>query len=254
MRTWIFLMFAAGFAAPLFALDVSTAYVHRNWEERDLDGNKFLEESGPLLAVGLGAGGKGLNRWAFPWQVGILLGEIDYDGASQSGEPVRTTTEYYGLEGHVLAERGLRISQGLELFFEGGPEVNTWLRRIDQASRYDSGYDEWWTTVHVRLGGRLEIPVAQGGRLLLGAGILLPVFEQVLYNIQFADGENPSLKPEGKPGFVASAGFLRNDWMLEVFLREVDFDRSEIEVHPPLEIYQPESHDTMAGVRLTVRL
>lgn len=74
--------------------DVSAAAVHRRLVEKADDGRQLVEESGPMLRLAL-SGQLGLaSGGALRAEAGLAGGDLDYDGRTQGGVPLRTETRH----------------------------------------------------------------------------------------------------------------------------------------------------------------
>jgi hypothetical protein len=135
-----------------------------------------------------------------------FLGEVDYDGATQAGDPVETTTEYYGLTAEWRRAGRWRSAPRWRLQPLAGLGWRGWLRRIDNSGRFSSGYDEAWNTVYgaARRGRALVGPTRhhrlRGGRAPaagLQRGPLQPRLQR---------GERPRHRRAGPGPFLARRG------------------------------------------------
>ena len=249
--TWIRIaaLWALAVAAAA-AAELSVRYERWTWTEEDRDGTRLLREEGPLLGLGIAAERPGAGAWSAAGRLDAFLGEVDYDGSTQAGEPVETTTEYYGIIAEADARRVYALGEALELRPRAGFGWRSWLRRIDNSGRFSNGYDESWNSAYGLLGAELRHRVGDAA-VFAGATCRAPVFNRVRYHLTTAGGDdNVTVEPGREPGWRVEAGIERGAWTLCAFFERMDFPRSDAEVIPPFEVFQPESRGEVVGLRL----
>ncbi|WBY00261.1 hypothetical protein PE066_12315 [Ramlibacter tataouinensis] len=81
--------------APAPDLTGSVGLMHRRLTERNALGGKLLTETGPMLQVQLEATRPLPDGAALAARAHLAAGDIDYDGRTQGGVPLATTTRQY---------------------------------------------------------------------------------------------------------------------------------------------------------------
>ncbi|HTG02062.1 MAG TPA: hypothetical protein VK654_15885 [Nitrospirota bacterium] len=230
------------------------------WKEFDDGGRQLLKESGPLYGVGF------IYR-ALPGQVLTLQpgveffgGNVDYDGATQSGVPVKTTVDYFGVKFKFEAGAAIPLSEGnrlerasLEPF--AGLGVAVWSRKIKDSTAANGttayGYEEVWETVHVRVGLRGLSSKSGGSRLFAEAGIKIPVYNQnTAYLSDAGLGSDVTMHPGKKASGFAEAGVQIRKFRASFFYDGMRFSRSDNVASGMYIYYQPRSESDMFGMKL----
>jgi hypothetical protein len=138
---------------PSFAL---TAGVESfRWEEFDGD-QRLLKETGPRLVVGFTLDNLTQGDQANPYSVEarVYLGVVDYDGQTQSGVPLTTDVNYFGVNAEVMS--GLRLAGSMRMDLLGGLGVDTWTRDLQDGVTANGlvaqGYQENYFILYGKLG------------------------------------------------------------------------------------------------------
>lgn len=245
----ILLLLASTLAAP--ALEVYVQLHQFNWVERDQEDQQVLEETGPLLGLGLSdAHPVGRN---FTWlnRAEGFLGEVDYEGSNLLLEPVRTTTAYYGIKAETegrwyLAAPGAWSSGPL-----GGLSTRAWLRQLDHSERNSNGYDEAWWLVYARAGWFAEYAATADARWFAEGALRLPVYNYAKYSLTGADEDRQvSVEPGRELSYEAAAGWRTATWTVAVTYEDFNFGRSDPASLPPFEIFQPASEGRVLSLRV----
>jgi hypothetical protein len=84
--------------APGFSWGASAGVQQRRLVERDDSGGRLVEETGPLLRLGLDAGWRLDNGGAVQAAAGVAAGTLDYEGQTQAGTPLTTDTGHRDLD------------------------------------------------------------------------------------------------------------------------------------------------------------
>jgi hypothetical protein len=253
MRTFVFFVLLALLIPRARALDLSIQAHHFTWEERDADGRQLLEESGPLL--GLGVSDDYRLRENLTWQNSgeLFLGEVDYDGSTQLGEPLRTTTAYYGGMAQSRLRWNLAERDDTQTGPLGGLATRAWLRRLDNSARDNNGYDEAWWMVYGVLGWFVEQPLDQHHHLFAEAALRLPLYNNARYSLVGPEGDgNVAVEPGREWSYEAAAGLRTTRWRLALAYETFSFGRSASKPLPPFEIFQPESEGRQLSLRISL--
>jgi hypothetical protein len=254
------LILAAAWLQPAAAFDtthtISAGFQFSDftWQEKGPDGQKLLEESGPLTGVGVELAGRS-GRFEPDFKFLLFGGTLDYDGQTMDGTPARTDTDYLGIE--AIGDLGYAVVTGavtdVRLF--AGLGYRLWERSL--ASTDDAlGYDESWSSVYARLGAGTESrlgPVT----LFANAGVKWPFFTAMSADLPGID-DPLELEPDGQLSFFADAGVQWWHIVVSVFYDSFAFDASDPE--PVLiqdgrttelaEFYQPESESSNWGLNV----
>lgn len=236
-------------APPARALDLYTQVHHYHWEERDQDGRLLLEETGPLLGLGLADSSALTERLAWDSRLDGFLGEVDYDGSTILGAPVRTTTAYYGGQGETALRWNL-AGPDFRTGPLGGLATRGWLRRLGNSDRDSNGYDEAWWMVYGRAGWFAAWSPSAGWQINLEAAARLPAYNRARYSLAGPGGEgNVSVEPGREVGYEARAEVRRAAWHVALTYAELRFGESEPEPLPPFEIFQPRSEGRIVSLQ-----
>lgn len=242
-------------ATAVSAADLSLRYERWDWTEEDESGRRLLREDGPLLGLELEAARPLSGAWSLVGRGQAFLGEVDYDGATQAGDAVETTTEYYGLTGELEVRHALAAGPALEILPLAGLGWRGWLRRIDNSGRFSSGYDEAWNTVYGLLGAGARWTAQPHTTVFAEAALRLPVFNQVRYSLTFNEqNDHATVEPGREPSWRAEIGVERLPWKVSLFIERLVFSRSETKVIPPFEVFQPESEGELIGLQFGTEL
>jgi hypothetical protein len=85
-------------AQPDYSWGLSAGVQHRTLVERADDGRQLVEESGPMLRVGVDGRIRFAGGGALQLDTGLAGGVLDYDGQTQSGVPHTTETAHRDLD------------------------------------------------------------------------------------------------------------------------------------------------------------
>jgi len=235
---------------PEAPFSIKVQYERFEWKEFALNGDELLEESGYRLGL---RWDKRNMDWSTPnWSADALLyfGDVDYDGQSQLGEPVESTTEYYGGRGesffHIPVSQNEQRSSSLLL----GGGIHSWLRRLDNTGGFtDTDYDEWWISTYLQAGVGVRWKSRRGvwtGR----TGIRYPFYNRVEFDFVLPDGSTgTSVEPESDAGYFAEIECESGGYVFGIFLEEWNFKRSDTKNTGGAGVFQPESKQQSAGVQ-----
>lgn len=73
---------------------VSAAVVHRQLQEESATGDRLLKETGPMLQLRLGMRHPLAAGGAVAAEAEVATGALDYDGRTQAGRPLQSTTDH----------------------------------------------------------------------------------------------------------------------------------------------------------------
>jgi hypothetical protein len=242
-------------AAPAPAAELYLHAGRLTWSEDDQDGRRLLDEKGPLYGVGVRAVWAPAPALELAGRLEGFLGEVDYDGETQAGEPVETTTEYYGLVAEGDVRLPLAAADRLRLLPFAGLGARPWLRRLDNTRVDSGGYDEEWISLYGRAGLRAEWGDPAGTQLFAEAALRRPFYTSVRYILDLdGHGGDVSVEPGAEWTVAAEAGLRWRGACLTLFYEDLAFGRSDPESIPPFDIAQNESSGQILGLRLGVDL
>jgi hypothetical protein len=248
-------------AAQFGGVEEISAYLaphYFQWEEFH-QGEKLLREQGWLMGAG------GLARVnLLKAEAGSLMatgraelfgGIVDYDGQTQGPDnlPVKTDVNYFGTREEV--DLGWRIYQqrlAVEPFFGFG--ARWWLRDLDDSHAVDrtgtpvmvNGYTEDWRSFYLRLGGRLDLAVADEWRIFAEGGAKFPFYTENVVNVS---GDDITIKPDGAWSAFAEAGVRFKKLKLSAFYEGFRYDQSPGVVVGKFQFFQPVSKSDIFGLR-----
>jgi hypothetical protein len=226
------------------------------WDEHDDNGEKLLDEKGILYELGfkIDNGNRNTSGWLGSLQFSFKRGDVDYDGQTQSGTPVKTTTKYqdYVIEGNA----GYRFHSGGMTSFDllAGLGVNSWDRDIQNSTDINGnpvfGYLEEYRLTYARLTAGINFhqtrwlhQLRAGGRYGLDISERIDLFGVTLEpKPQFSpyiEWRSDRLSATGKPRL----GF-------SIYHEQLILDKSDPVAIPPFLIWQPESKRVETGLRL----
>ncbi len=235
------------------ALDFDVVLHQFTWEERQADGRTMLEEEGPLLGLRLAGTSPVTPAVAWRNRGEVFLGEVDYDGATTLGQPLRTTTAYYGFKLESDLAWDLSRSDQMDTGPLAGLSARAWLRRLDHGARDSNGYDEGWFITYARLGWFASVGPADGLRVRAEAALRLPIYNTAHYSLTGADGSSDaSVEPGGELSAEAALDLVSPRWRIGLAYEDFEFSESNGASLPPFEIFQPESEGRLLSLRVGV--
>jgi hypothetical protein len=232
---------------------VQIRYERMEWREFDREGNQLLKESGPRVGL----------LWEHEtrdatWPDGLFralayLGDVDYDGQTQLGQPIESTTEYHGAQAEAAMLFPVAINPSSALIPFAGAGGHTWLRRLDNTGGFaETGYDEWWVDLYVQAGLGWR-GLLNRGEAFARLGIRYPLFTRVEYDLTLPDGtDNASVEPGANINLFAECGYRAGGYTLSIYAEDTTYERSDEEIYGPVSIYQPESEQQTIGIQFGV--
>lgn len=247
---WSMLVLTGGtFAIPAPAIAAGETAVYLKvenflWKEYRDSGAQILEESGPLLGLGLS------GKWDVDQSMGarclaeIFGGSVNYDGQTQGGTPAKTDTDYLGVK--VEGDVGPKFMVAGQASFEPFVGIGyKWWKRSIKSTAAATGGDEIWSSIYARLGGRVELPFSEKMQVFAEAGMIMPV-----YNKNKVDLLDVTLEPGNAVSAFGEVGLKWLQLKASVFYEGMRFDKSDLVTKSGVIIWQPESKADIYGVKL----
>jgi len=229
------------------------------WREFDNAGGRLLEEKGARFSIG--AAFDNFQREGSGVLYGVngklYLGNVNYDGQIQSGEPATTDVTYFGV--NIEAQGGYRFGRRIGLDIFGGLGIDNWMRSIADGTTASgaiaSGYDEYYTILYGKAGlGFFQL--LNGWRYMVQGGVKMP-----LYTSEFVDlGDGVDLQPGRKPSAFANLQFDFGSGRRDRFGVALYYDSYRFSESDPESltyggstdlVVQPRSHMDVYGLRLS---
>lgn len=248
-------------SGPRFGIQLGVEEL--NWTEEDPNqaSRQLLEENGPRLAANLSLDNftRPAEGVVYALEVRGYYGEVDYDGETQAGVPLRTEVLYTGglAEGRI----GYRFpviwgGYGLDILAGLGGEY--WTRDIQDATDANgtqvAGYEEEYTVSYAKAG--LALAELSGrrwyGRLEVGARYPLTIDERIeAFNADLSPGSNIS----AYAAYEVSKRTDGGNWAgLTIYYESYRFSESPVENTAGGPILQPESDMDVVGLRFGIFL
>lgn len=269
MAVAVILLSSTANAAQFGGLEEVTGYLaphYFQWEEF-AHGNKLLREQGWLIGAGALARVNLLKGDAgalmLTGRAELFGGIVDYDGQTQSTNnqgqsvtplPVKTDVNYFGTREEV--DLGWRIRQqqlAVEPFFGFG--ARWWLRDIQDSTAFDpaentvknvSGYTEDWSSLYLRLGGRVDLAVNDDWHIFSEGGAKYPFYTENTADI----AGDITLKPDAHWSAFAEAGTRYKKLKISGFYEGFRFNQSPGVVRGNTQYFQPISKSDIFGLRV----
>lgn len=222
------------------------------WVETAPDGKQYLEESGPVLGVG---GDLGLGMLDPLWlECGgnVWFGNVDYDGQLQSGKPMKSNTEYLGL--NLDADVALKFAMTKELSLKPyvGLGVRVWQRSLDKKAGEmfvgQHGYIENWSMASVILGASADCSLRENAMLFCLVEARIPVvIDENVDMTNFGGSSSIKLKPGKKSSLYLEGGMNISFFKASLFFETMEFSMSPLDDSG--QFLQPDSKNTTIGIK-----
>lgn len=214
------------------------------WAEFSDDGDKLLEEAGFLYTIAYDL--EVLNK-LIGWRNGgsLFLGQVDYDGQTWKGLPVKTDVLYIGTKIYLDAVPNYRFDSGLLVKGFIGIGGRWWFRDIDSTRTATgapvSGSEEWWWCVFGRLGAGVEYPVSKELEIFTEAGLKVPIYARNYANFFVTNSPSASLEPDQEVSAFGNIGLRWKNVSVKFAYDSLRFGRSDKVDSGTFELYQPKS-------------
>ena len=223
------------------------------WKEYNDDGSRILKESGPLFGIGGGLDFDTRKGIRMEGRGDVFFGRVDYDGATQAGDPVTTKTKYAGFLAGGNFVVPLSIGPRFTVSPYGGAGGRMWRRELEDSGEA-LGYVEYWSTFYGILGIRASARIGSKAELFGKAAVKMPFYNRVNYDFSNLGGpDNVDVEPGKKASPCAEIGVTFGNFMLAGFYEEMKFSKSNFaDIGKDVIVWQPESEATIFGVRAGV--
>ncbi|HUI67743.1 MAG TPA: hypothetical protein VL087_06005 [Nitrospirota bacterium] len=202
------------------------------WKEFDDSGARVVKESGPLFGIGIAYSHEFEDQLTFTPKGEIFFGSVDYDGQTQTGEPLTTTVGYFGLTLDGDIGRKFKVSQSFSLEPFGGLGLRWWLRDIKNGTTstgaISQGYMEGWTTLYGRLGVRGGIDVSKQTMMFFEGGVKLPFYNENTAYWSNIGGQDLTFHPGKQSSPFAEIGMKVNRVKASLFYDSMRFTKSNV--------------------------
>jgi len=231
----------------------NVAYVapaSHGWTE-EFGGSELLEESGSLGSIV--AFGYRRENGAMQGSIEVYGGEVDYDGQTQGGAPLRTSVDYVGFRTELnLAIGGDRALGGLgpdpgadsTLTPYVGLGLDVWSRDL----RGPGGYVEEWLSLYAHVGVDVGKRLAGGSGLYASGSVGYSLINAEQADLSAYGFGEVDLDPGPGPVLQARAGWTKGALFAGLFARLREFAESDPDNSGFF--LQPESHQQVVGLEL----
>jgi hypothetical protein len=226
------------------------------WKEFDDSGARLVKESGPLFGIGIAYSHEFDDKLIFAPRGEIFFGSVDYDGQTQTGEPVTSTVGYFGFKLEGDLGRKFKVTQSFSLEPFGGLGLRWWLRDIHDGTTATGGtaygYTEGWTTFYGRLGIRGDVDLSSRTQMFAEAGLKLPLYnENTAYLSDAGLGSDVTLYPGKSLSSFAEVGMQINRFKASLFYDGMRFSKSAVvDIGGGIGVFQPKSSADIYGVKI----
>lgn len=246
----------AAFCPTAYAgeMDVYLKVDDYRWNEYQ-NGSRLLRETGILVGPGFSYWKEFSNHMTLKPLAELFVGNVDYDGSTQGGSPVKTKVTYVGVK--MQCDAGRRFGIGEKSFIEpfGGLGMRSWSRDIQDSTTSSGtvavGYTEEWITAFARFGVRGGVPVSEETRFFAEGGVKLPFYNK--NSVYLNSGNNSpdfTLYPGLQASWFSEAGMTMHHFKASVFYDSLRFSQSRNVNTSIGSAYQPSSSADLLGVKL----
>ncbi len=228
-------------------------YEWMEWREFGDNGRQLLEESGPRVGLQWDRETGATGNLGSLTRARVYLGDLDYDGQNQVGQPVESTTEYHGILIESAARLPIQTGRNVEVAPFAGAGGHTWMRRLDDTGGFaDTGYDEWWIDLYLQAGLDLRKAI-RGGSMFVRAGVRYPFYLRAEYDLTLPDGtDDAHVEPDAEWCWFGEAGYQGTRYTMSLFYEVTTYGRSDDKKYGPVNIFQPDSEQQLAGIQVGV--
>ena len=226
------------------------------WEEYD-NGEKLLEETGPLYA----AGGKLripiTGALAADFRGEIFGGRVDYDGQTWDGDPITTDTDYVGVKLEADLGWDLIVSEKTVFAPFAGLGARIWERELQNTLFWDEaeqqtqiavGYKEYWQNYYARLGVDASHAFSDRVSVFGTAALKIPMYTE--NEVELTRSLDLELEPGNRYAAYAELGLSIGRIRVSAFYEGLRFSESDPEYgYNDLWFIQPKSEADIYGIQ-----
>jgi hypothetical protein len=238
-----------------FNIGFDTRYI--DYEEEGL-----MEEEGWMYGIVGSYIYHGNNKLMFETSLSYVFGEIDYDGQTESGTPLKADTNDWIFEWRGLIGKDYRLrDSGIATPFIG-VGYRYWNDDIDASGGYEREIQYWYVPIGVKTIGTLignwtwgvsiEYDLFLSGEVKSHISDIHPAFNDPENDQDFEDGYGVGLALQFNRKLSDNYGFS-----IEPYIRYWDIDESDISTLteygiPIAYLVEPENETTVYGLRLII--
>jgi len=230
---------------------------HWQWQEHS-NGRRLLNETGPIYTLKLSVATDAPADDALLQQTRLNLdlfnNGVDYDGATQAGTPVKTTTRYRGWDLSVEQPFRVKATEQYHVDLLARLGHREWDRNI-KSTPVAIGTEEDWAYSYVGAGLQIEQATAHPwfGKIVIDRPFGM---KEKLRLAKFGFDSDPTLHPKVNWHWRVEAGKRLGDhdqWEVSVFALERKFGRSNtvnaVFNGTPVPVFQPDSKERSYGIQ-----
>lgn len=221
-------------------LEAGSEYYY--WQEND-NGRKLLDESGPRYAMELSAKTSLPENWLTTIRFKAYYGHVNYDGQTQGGTPLKSTTDYYG--GLVDCGAGYRWTSSKNRYLDliGRFGVEDWQRDLNGSG----GYGENWLPFYFKAG--FETSREREG-WTAALGVKIPIYTWQHVDLSKFGAGTLTLHPDSRPSPYAEFGYVFTRHLsVTAYFDSYWFSQSPTVSNGYVAGFQPESITYQAGLK-----
>ncbi|MGD8549303.1 MAG: autotransporter outer membrane beta-barrel domain-containing protein [Desulfobacterales bacterium] len=228
----------------------------------DYEEDGLIEEDGLMYGIAGSYIYHGNNKLMFETSFSLVFGEIDYDGQTQSGTPLKADTDDWIFEWRGLIGKDYRFKSSSIITPFMGIGYRYWNDDIDASGGYEREIQYWYLPVGVKTisplngnwtwGISLEYDLFLGGKVQSHLSDVQPVYNDPENDQDFGDGYGLALSLKFNRNLSNSYGFS-----IEPYIRYWDIDESDTSTLtsygiPIAYVVEPDNETIAYGLRLNI--
>ena len=238
-----------------FKIGFDTRYI-------DYEEDHFMEEDGWMYGIFGSYIYHGNNELMFETSLNFVFGEIDYDGQTQAGTPVRADTDDWIFEWRGLIGKDYRFKGSSVITPFTGVGYRYWNDDIDFPGAYEREIQYWYLPIGVKAtsasignwtwGMSVEYDLFLGGEVKSHFSDIHPAFNDPENDQDFGDGYGVGLSLQFSRKLSNYYGVS-----IDPYIRYWDIDESDASTLtaygiPIGYVIEPENNTTVYGMRLNI--
>ncbi len=238
-----------------FKIGFDTRYI-------DYEEDGYMEEDGWMYGIVGDYIYHGNNKLMFETSLSIVFGEMDYDGQTQSGTPIKADTDDWIFEWRGLIGKDYRLKGSSIITPFMGIGYRYWNDDIDAPGGYEREIQYWYLPIGVKTistligkwtwGMSIEYDLFLSGEVKSHASDIHPAFNDPENDQDFGDGYGVRLALQFNRKLSDHYGFS-----IEPYIRYWDIDESDTSTLtaygiPIASIVEPDNETTVYGLRLNI--